>query len=164
MSQNEKNKNLNRRRNTEETSSSSNPYAPPHAAVYDTATPDIPDSICNMIRYCWIAGIFHLALNWLFLTIGLMAGIAGINLVTVIEGVIRVGLLFGIYRNSRVAAVLMLVFFVGGQVVVLEYLTESGFAVVFTGLLIWFYALGVIGTFQRQRFINTWKKDQRASI
>jgi len=134
---------------------SSNPYAAPRANVDlpETQAP-VPAQVLKKIRNAWIAGIVSGCVTLVF-TLLAMAGarVLGFSAWELLDVGLVFGLTFGIYKKSRTCAVLMLVYFTISKILlILEGARASG---VVTGLaFIYFYALGVIGTFQYHKLVR----------
>lgn len=114
----------------------------------------VPDKIAKKIKYAWIAGLVSISIT-VILTLISMSGtdILGLDAWAFVDVALMVAFTFGIYKKSRVSAILMLTLFAANKVIFwFEAGTDSGlpFALVF----LWIYTQGVIGTFQYHRHIK----------
>ena len=130
------------------------PYTPPHANLDVNRNVDVPEAIRKKIRYAWLAGLTSIAVT----TILIIVSISGTNIMGLdASSFIDVGLMsvftFGIYRNSRVCAILMLLLFLANKIL-FWYQTGSPNGLPLALVFICFYTQGVIGTFQYHSFIN----------
>ncbi|MEO5688444.1 MAG: hypothetical protein ABIR54_13890 [Burkholderiaceae bacterium] len=126
-------------------------YNPPKSAVADidpAAAIVMPDAVLKKIRNAWIACLVSAGVT---LVISIMA-IAGHRVgpftgAELVDVVLILGLAFGISRKSRVCAVLMFCYFAISKIMLI---TSTGQVNgLFMGLaFLWFYALGVQGTFE----------------
>ena len=126
-------------------------YNPPKAAVLDV-DPDagkvVPDAVLKKIRNAWIAGLVSAGVT---LVVALMA-LAGSRLgpftgAELIDVVFILGLAIGIRRKSRVCAVLMFGYFAISKIMLIADTGQVNG--LFMGLaFLWFYGLGVQGTFE----------------
>lgn len=131
--------------------STPNPYAAPTTPVADV-TPDIPADIAKKIKGAWVAGCISGVMT-LALTLFVMAGNAalGFSVWSLLDVVMIFGLAFGIYKKSRICAVVMLLYFVVSKVVLMmESPAASGLLV--SLVFLYYYAQGVAGTFAFHRF------------
>lgn len=123
-----------------------NPFEPPSASLDIAGAPD--PAIAKKIRNAWIAGIVSAALTLWLVVLALMGAAApGITPLSIIDVIIGLGLSYGIAHKSRACAVLLLVFFILNKVffwLLSRDVAELPLAIVLT----WFFAQGVVGTFQ----------------
>lgn len=131
-----------------------NPYAAPTAPVADIAPaiPAIPADIAKKIKGAWVAGCISAAMT-LVVTLIAMSGTEalGFSVWSLGDVAFILGLTYGIYRKSRVCAVLMLAYFVLSKIILM---LEAGKP---SGLLValifgYFYAQGIVGTFAFHKF------------
>jgi hypothetical protein len=136
---------------------SSNPYLAPQAPLDDVRpTTQVPDAILKKVRNGWIVGVVSGVLT-LAITLYVMSGhrFLFFNAWSLIDVALIFGLSFGIYRRSRVCAVLMLAYFIGSKIFIYS---QTGFP---TGGLImplifcYYFVLGVQGTFLYHRWLGT---------
>ncbi|MDH1262063.1 hypothetical protein [Pseudomonas sp. GD03944] len=141
---------------------SANPYQAPEA---DLARPEvqveIPDKIARKIKHCWVAGVISSSAT-LFLIARLLSSGAtsanGIDEWALIDVAIMLGLCFGVYKKSRACAILMVLFFTIGKLSMLAD-GASLIALPIALVFLWFFAQGVVGTFQFHR----WKRAASAA-
>ena len=127
---------------------SHNPYAPPEANVtLAPIEPAIPNSVLKQIRNAWVAGAISTSITLIF-TLFAIAGtsLAGYTAWQAFDVGLMISLTFGIYKKSRVCAVLMFIYFVVSKIM---QVSQSGQA---SGLLLalvflYYYGLGIRGTF-----------------
>jgi len=127
---------------------STNPYSPPTADVsVEPQTSEAPPEILKQIKNAWIAGAISGCLTLVITLISLSGTKAlGFNAWNFIDVVLIFGLTFGIYKKSRVCAVLMFIYFVASKILIA---VETG---QFSGsimaiIFIYYYAHGIAGTF-----------------
>jgi hypothetical protein len=110
-----------------------NPYAAP-AGVSETPlafTPrermTVPEEITKPIRHGWIAACISGLFTLVFAILAMMGQkIPGVSPWMLLDVAIIAGLGFGIYRKSRVCAVLMLVYFIASKIYMLTQTTSAG--------------------------------------
>lgn len=126
-----------------------NPYKAPNAPL-EARKPEKADlAIAKKIKNAWMAGLVSAGITLVYILIAVIGGtvIAGIDAWAFIDIAIILGLTYGVYRKSRVCAILVLVFFVVNKVVMWSSAgTLSGvpLALVF----MWFFGQGIVGTIQ----------------
>ena len=103
------------------------------------------------IRNAWIASIIAASVT-LALSLLSLAGtsLGGYNVWNLFDAVFIAGMAFGIFRRSRICAVLMLVYYLASTIMSI---TEKpvGIAIVVPVIFIYYYAKGVQGTFVWRR-------------
>lgn len=131
----------------------SNPYAAPTAAALEQA-PEVPVEISQHIRNAWIAACISGTLT-LVVTLVSMSGtqILGTGAWNLVDVALIFGLAYGIKRNSRVCAVLMLAYFLMSKILVV---VETG---QFQGgllalIFVYYYLRGAIATFKYHALIQ----------
>jgi hypothetical protein len=132
-----------------------NRYAPPEADVALPAVePQVPKATLRKIRNAWIAGLISAGMTLLLVLLAVAGtSIAGFTGWEIVDVALILGLTFGIYRKSRVCAVLMLVYFVVSKVLlILETGQASG--IVLALVFFYYYAQGVAGTFAYHKQVN----------
>lgn len=100
----------------------SNPYTAPVTHGVPPAPADLmlPEEITKPIRNGWVAACVSGALTLLFATLAANGkALPGMSSMMFIDVVLILGLGFGIYRKSRVCAVLMLVYFIASKILML---------------------------------------------
>lgn len=134
---------------------SSNPYAAPKANLESSEVPPaIPPEVLKKIKNAWIAGIVSGCVT-LAVTLLAISGnpVLGYSAWELLDVVLIFGLTFGIYRKSRTCALSMLVYFVISKVLLmLDGAKPTG--IVMSVIFIYFYALGVAGTFQYHKLVR----------
>jgi hypothetical protein len=129
---------------------STNPYAPPKSDVEleekDLAE-SVPEDVLKKIKQAWVAGIISSAVT-LVATLVAMSGVKVLSYGAweLIDVALLLGLTYGIYRNSRVCAVLMLVYFLAAKLIMLRNGGQGG-GLVLGIVFLYYYARGVMGTF-----------------
>lgn len=131
------------------------PYAPPESELHKKTNIRVPEEIRKKIKNAWIAGLISITIT-LALTLISLSGsdILGLDATAFIDVGVMAIFTLGIYKNSRVCAVLMLVFFVAGKIIMwMDSGVPSGLPLAL--VFLWFYSQGVIGTFQYHRYMKT---------
>ena len=127
-----------------------NPYRPPTTSVERTQDPpEIPDKVAKRIRNGWVAGLVSVAITLVLTLISLLgqSQAFGLDGYAFIDIAIMLGLTYGVYRKSRVCAVLMLAFFALNKVIMwMNAGTLSG--VPLSLVFFWLFGQGVVGTFE----------------
>lgn len=122
-----------------------NPYAAPTTPVADIA-PAVPPEIARKIKNAWVAGCISAAIT-LAVTLIAMSGnaVLGFDAWSLLDVVFILAMTYGIFRKSRVCAVVMLVYFIVSKIILmLEAGKPSG---LLTALIFGYYYLqGVMGT------------------
>lgn len=123
-----------------------NPYAAPSAAVDDIAI-EVPADVAKKIKSAWIAACVSGGFTLLFSGLA-VAGMPmmGMDAWSFADAAVILGLAFGIYRKSRACAVLMLLYFIAGKIIMM---VETGKP---SGLLLslvfaYYFWQGIVGTF-----------------
>lgn len=136
---------------------SSNPYMAPQAPL-DDARPmaQVPEAILKKVRTGWIAGVVSGVLT-LAITLFVMSGhkFLFFNAWSLVDVVLIFGLSFGIYRKSRVCAVLMLVYFVGSKIFIYSQIGLPTGGLIMPIVFFYCFVLGVQGTFLYHRWLGT---------
>lgn len=133
-----------------------NPYAAPAAMVAERATAaDVPEDVLNKIRGTWIAGAICGGIT-LAVTLLAISGtsILGYSAWELFDVALVFGLTFGIYKKSRVCAVLMLLYFIASKVILTMESGKPNGIVVGLIFLYYFYQ-GVVGTFAYHKAIRS---------
>ncbi|HEY1287767.1 MAG TPA: hypothetical protein VGF58_05525 [Burkholderiales bacterium] len=129
-----------------------NPYAAPRSQLESGENEStVSIDVLKKIKGAWIAGLISGSLT-LVVTFFAMAGMSvlGYSAVELIDVVLVFGLTFGIYKKSRTCAVLMLVYFVISKAFLMMEMRSASPMIV--GLIfMYFYTMGVVGTFQYHR-------------
>jgi serine/threonine-protein kinase len=128
-------------------------YSPPKAIVDDVAADpgaEIPDKVLKKIRTAWIACLVSAAMTLVMIAVVMNTGQSKLGLqgpIDLIDVGFILGMAFGISRKSRVCAVLMLAYFAFSKYLIIRATGQLGS--VWLGLVfLYFYAQGVVGTFE----------------
>lgn len=129
-------------------------YAPPQSDLRLSENINVPKEITQKIKNAWIVGLVSAGLTVIATIISIYGtDILGLDATAFIDVVFMLVFTFGIYKNSRVCAVLMLTLFVVNKIFMwVESDAPSGFLL--SAIVLWFYSQGVIGTFQYHRHVN----------
>lgn len=132
-----------------------NPYSPPKATLEQSAPPiDIPEGIAKKIKNCWMAGLISVCITVVFTLIALSGtNVIGLDAWSFIDAIIMAGLTFGVYKKSRVCAVLLLTFFALNKVIMWSQ-TGNISGLLLALVFFWFFGQGVVGTFQFHKVKN----------
>jgi hypothetical protein len=133
-----------------------NPYKAPSAPVELQKPVQEDGAAGRKIRNAWIAGVASAGITLIFIAIALSGGtpIAGIDAWALVDVAIILGLSYGVYRKSRICAVLLLLFFLVNRIAMwAESGTVSGLPLAL--VFLWFLGQGVVGTFQHHRLERT---------
>jgi len=126
-----------------------NPYQPPQAPVdAETTQAVVPLAIRKKIKNGWVAGLVSSGITCVLILLAISGvNLPGLNLWSFIDVAIMLGLSFGVFKNSRICAILLLGFFLLNKFLMISQSgTVSGLPL--TIVFLWFFAQGVIGTFQ----------------
>ena len=132
---------------------SHNPYAPPGTEVgLAQVETSVPESILKKIRNAWVAGLISAGVT-LVVTLFAIFGVSlmGYTAWELLDVVLILGLTFGIYKRSRVCAIVMLVYFVISKIILISEGVKTNGLV--TGVIFFYYYWqGVSGTFAYHRY------------
>lgn len=130
-----------------------NPYAAPTADVVEQM-PEVPAETLRHIRNAWIAACISGVLT-LGVTLLSMSGTAalGLDAWTLVDVALIFGLAYGIWRKSRVCAVLMLVYFLFSKIVLVVQTGKFQGGLVAL-IFLYYYFQGVVATFAYQRLVK----------
>jgi len=128
-------------------------YSPPKAVVDDVAVDvgsEVPDKVLKKIRTAWIACLVSAGMTLVMVAVVIATGRSTLGLqgpIDLVDVAFILGMAFGISRKSRVCAVLMLVYFAFSKYLIIRATGQvSG---VWLGVVfLYFYAQGVVGTFE----------------
>ena len=138
-----------------------NPYEAPKANTVLEAVADVPTEIKKKIKNAWIAGLISIAITLIIILISFTGtSIMGINYTGLLDVVLMSIFVFGIYKNSRVCAILMLLLFLVNKILMLIQSGSLGGSlpsIPLALLFLWFYTQGVIGTFQYHAYLKNSK-------
>lgn len=135
------------------TASSANNLGPgpvPHEDA-QAASPEVPSEIGKQIKSAWVAACISGGLT-LIATLFAMAGfnILGLGAWNLLDVALIFGLAFGIYKKSRVCAVLMLVYYLASKIFEMVE-TEKATGLVVALFFSYFFWQGVRGTFAHHK-------------
>jgi hypothetical protein len=129
-----------------------NPYESPKAVLEQNApATEVPDAVMKKIRNCWVAGLISVGLTFVFTLLALSGvDVLGLDAWAFVDIAIMLGLAFGVYKKSRVCAVLLLAFFLLNKAIMWsEAGSPKGWPL--TLVFLWFFAQGIVGTVQFHR-------------
>ena len=124
-------------------------YKAPSANLEEAQVlPEIPEAVEKKIKNAWIAGLISIAITSAFTLFSMFGSeIMGLNAMSFIDVFLMAIFTFGIYKKSRICAVLMLLLFVANKYFMWQMSGEiSGLPIAI--IFLWFYSMGVVGTFQ----------------
>jgi len=99
------------------------------------------------IKNAWIAGIISSVVTLIASLLPLFgASIAGFNLFNLADVALIAGLTVGIWRKSRICALIMLVYFIASKVMLISK-TGNSAGLIMGAVFAYFYFQGVRGTF-----------------
>ena len=133
-----------------------NPYKAPVANLQVIAEkPAIPAEILKKIKNGWIAALISGCVTLIFTAFAIFGqDITGFMDSSVL---VDVGLIFllayGIYKKSRTAATLMLVYFIASKFIQWNYTGNLG-GIVMSIVFVYFYYQAMIGTYQYHKIIR----------
>ncbi len=133
-----------------------NPYKAPTADL-EVAEPGliVPQEIARKIKSGWVTGLVSVVITTISILISLAGtSIAGIDAWALFDVALVAGFSYGVFKKSRICAVLLLAFFTLNKV--LMWIAAGST----TGLLLalvffWLFFQGALGTFQFHR----WKRN-----
>lgn len=132
-----------------------NPYAAPHAHTHDAqpATPlaKAPDTILRKIMAGWIAASLSTAINLFWALRAFTSGNIPVGIGVGIDAVMLGAGAYGLYRKSRIAALLLLGYYVLGRVLMLIAGNLSG--AVIGVIAVFIYVAAAKGTFDYHRWL-----------
>ena len=133
-----------------------NPYRPPTTVLERVQDqPEIPDKVLKRIRNGWVAGVVSVAITLVLTLISVLGQTRafGLDGYAFIDIAIMLGLSYGVYRKSRVCAVLMLAFFLLNKIIMwMNAGTPNG--VVMSLVFFWLFGQGVVGTFEYHKLMR----------
>jgi serine/threonine-protein kinase len=134
-----------------------NPYAPPKAAVgVPEAAPadSVPLEILKKIKHAWVAGLVSGAIT-LLVTLLAVSGfkVLGFDAWEFLDVALILGLTYGIYRKSRVCALLMFLYFLASKILMF---VQSGKpnGIVMGIIFLYYFGQGVAGTFAYHKHVR----------
>ena len=130
----------------------------PNIERADDTDCEVPEDILKKTRQAAVAGSISCGITLLFTLIAIAGtSMLGFTAWQFVDVALIAGLAFGIYRKSRVCAVLMLVYFVGAKIYMIMQGNAKGAGLVVAAIFLYYYVLGVQGTFQ----YHAWVKEHR---
>nr|MBI3611908.1 hypothetical protein [Nitrospirota bacterium] len=131
-----------------------NPYQGPAAVVSDPVdTTAVPESVLRDIRNGWIAAVISGATTLIFTAIAMSGtSVYSFTVWELIDVALVFGLAYGIYRQSRVCAILLLFYFVQAKI----YLLMTGALASSTPIVLvflYFFVRAALGTFRYHKII-----------
>jgi len=136
---------------------SANPYAPPKSEVVvpeDNLSDSVPDEVLKKIKHAWIAGLISAGVTLLFTLMAIFGvKMMGFGVGEILDVALILGLTYGIYRKSRVCAVLMLAYFVISKIILFKQTGQFN-GVLVAVAFIYYYAQGVAGTFAYHKHVQ----------
>jgi serine/threonine-protein kinase len=143
-----------------------NPYSPPESRVADMPKPasNVPPKILRKIKRAWVAALVLAGMTLIFTLIAIKsliaiqssgARISIFSAGALIDTALILGLAFGIYKKSRVCAVLMFIYFVISKILMWETIIKFNVPSIPLALLFgYFFWQGVWGTFAYHKLIQ----------
>jgi hypothetical protein len=126
---------------------------------------EISDKVLRKIKNAWIAALIYGTLTLIFAVIAVYGSDATGFLDarsfirTFIDLFLIFAFAFGIYKNSRIAATSMFVYFIASKIILMVATQNFGGGILF-GILflvfLYFFSQGVIGTFQYQKQLKNY--------
>lgn len=131
-------------------------FAPPGTEVLMPETAqEVPAATLKKIRNAWIAGLVSAAVTLIFVLIAVAGtSLIGMSVYQLFDVAVILGLAFGIYKKSRICAVLMLAYFVWAKIVLIRLGHANGSGLFMAAVFFYFYLQGVIGTFAYHRYLK----------
>ncbi|MET3496841.1 hypothetical protein [Variovorax boronicumulans] len=131
-------------------------FAPPGAEVLlPVVAPEVPAAILKKIRNAWILGLASATLTLIFVGVALAGtSVLGIGLYQLIDVVFIAAMAFGIYKKSRVCAVLMFLYFLYSRFWMYRMGIFNAGTAVSTLVFAYYYGQGVIGTFAYRKHLR----------
>src|SRR3569833_3374502 len=101
---------------------SHNPYAPPGSKVDLTQVEvSVPEPTLKKIRNAWIAGLISAGMTCVVTLLAIFGvSLMGFTAWQLLDVVLILGLTLGIYKNSRVCAILLLAYFVASKIMIVS--------------------------------------------
>jgi len=130
-------------------------YSPPKAEIREPVVAEaVPEEILKKIRTGWIAGLVSTGFTLLFVLMAL-AGIKmlGFSAWELVDVALMAGLTFGVYKKSRVCAVLLFIYFIIAKIILIAGSGQSS-GIWMALAFIYCYGMGVAGTFQYHKWLR----------
>ena len=137
------------------------PYSPPTVTIgVEAPAIQVPQEILIKIKRAWIAGIISGSMTLLVTLLAIVGiQILGVDAWYFTDVALIFGLTFGIYRKSRVCAIVMFVYFLASKIISMVQ-TGSPSGWLMGVLFAYFYFQGVLGTFAYHRFLKAQRTQQ----
>ena len=143
---------------------SANRYAPPKAEVEvreDDLSDSVPDEVLKKIKHAWTAGLISAALTFLVTLLAIFGvKIMEIDAWQLLDVALILGLAYGIYRKSRVYAVLMFAYFLISKIIMIAQ-TGKPNGIVMAIIFLYYYAQGISGTFAYHKHLQAARAGQQ---
>lgn len=129
-------------------------YSTPQSNLDMEKNIDVPEDVLKKIRNAWVAGLISIVVTFVFTLISILGtDILGLDAFAFVDVFLMAIFTFGIYKKSRTCAVLMLLLFAANKVIMwFESGSVSGLPV--SLIFLYFYFMGVVGTFQYHKIIK----------
>ena len=113
-----------------------------------------PEAILKKIKNAWVAGIISIIITLVFALLALSgANLLGLDAFAFVDIFLMIIFTFGIYKKSRISAILMLALFAANKIFMwLDSGSASGLPLAL--VFLYFYGQGVLGTFQYHNYMN----------
>jgi len=132
------------------------PYKSPEVELETNPALVVPDNILRKIKNAWITGVISIVITLFAITMGLFGrgvGAFNLDLYALIDVILMAILAYGVYRNSRICAILIFLLFAANKIVMWM---DSGDiqGIALAAVFLWFFARGIIGTFQYHAYVE----------
>lgn len=136
-----------------------NPFIPPKSDLnHVEAELVVPEKILKKIKNASILGLVSGGLTLIMLVFAINgANILNFSAWMLIDVVLIFGLAFGIYKKSRVCAVVILIHFAASKILIVMESGGSFTSIPIALVFLYCYAMGVVGTFQYHKYIRNQK-------
>ena len=131
-------------------------YEPPQSELDDKPEVEIPEAILKKIRAGWIAALISAAVTFILMLVFIRSGDLGdlFDIWSTFDVILILVLAFGIYKKSRIAATLMLLYFLLSKIlIIVETGRPSG--LLLSVIFLYFYFQAMVGTFQYHKLIKS---------
>ena len=135
---------------------SSNPYSPPTSTLtIEQPIIDVPPTTLKKIKGAWVAGLISGCITLLVTMLAISGtSILGFDAWNFMDVALVFGLTYGIYKKSRVCAVLMLAYFVASKIfMAIEGCPRGG--IILSLVFAYYFAQGISGTFAYHRLLKS---------
>jgi hypothetical protein len=132
---------------------SENPYVAPNAALI--ADVEIPAQVRADIRNAWVAAVISGSMTLVFTLMSIYgSSVAGMGAWNLIDVVLIFGFAIGIYRNSRVCATAMFIYFVISKIIDWVDAGKPN-GLILAAIFIDYFFKGMIATFDYHKAIKS---------